>query len=135
MSTPVWQRTTGIYTAEDVIKMLMAGADVTMLCSALLRHGVGRISEILTDLKTWMGDHDYDSINTMKGQHEPAFLPGTGRLRTCQLHEGSAKLYLRNQSFIKRSTPPGFARGWGVFFMYVIFQEIFSLVFVDLMTL
>ncbi|MDX9754306.1 MAG: dihydroorotate dehydrogenase-like protein [bacterium] len=59
--------TTGIYTAEDVIKMLMAGADVTMLCSALLRHGVGRVGEILTDLRTWMEDHEYDSINTMKG--------------------------------------------------------------------
>ena len=59
--------TTGIYTAEDVIKMVMAGADVTMLCSTLLRHGVSRVSEILTDLKVWMEEHDYDSINTMKG--------------------------------------------------------------------
>ncbi|MBD3266794.1 dihydroorotate dehydrogenase-like protein [bacterium] len=59
--------TTGIYTAEDVLKMMMAGADVTMLCSALLRHGVGRVEEILADMKTWMEEHEYDSINTMKG--------------------------------------------------------------------
>jgi dihydroorotate dehydrogenase (fumarate) len=46
--------TTGVHTAEDVIKMIMAGADVTMLCSALLKHGVGRISEIIKGLIQWM---------------------------------------------------------------------------------
>ncbi len=59
--------TTGIYTVDDVIKMVMAGASVTQMCSALLRHGIGRIPEILTDLKTWMEEHEYDSIAMMKG--------------------------------------------------------------------
>lgn len=59
--------TTGIYTAEDVIKMLMAGANVTMLCSALLRHGVGRITEIINDMKIWMEEHEYSDIKTMQG--------------------------------------------------------------------
>ena len=44
--------TTGIHSAEDVLKMLMAGADVTMLASALLKHGPQRITEILTGLTT-----------------------------------------------------------------------------------
>lgn len=59
--------TSGIHTSQDVLKMLMAGADVTMLCSALLRHGPGRIKEILVELNQWMLDHEYSSVRQMKG--------------------------------------------------------------------
>ncbi len=59
--------TTGIYSAEDAIKMLMAGASATMMCSALLRHGVGRIKEVLADMQTWMEEHEYESVNQMQG--------------------------------------------------------------------
>ncbi len=59
--------TTGVHTAEDVIKMLMAGADVTMLCSALLKHGTGRISEIIKGMLQWMEIHEYESVDQMKG--------------------------------------------------------------------
>ncbi len=59
--------TTGIHSAEDVAKMLMAGATVTMMCSALLRHGVGRITEVLNDLRAWMQEHDYESVQIMRG--------------------------------------------------------------------
>lgn len=59
--------TSGIHTAHDVLKMLMAGADVTMLCSALLKHGPHRIAEILTDLDQWMLEHEYVSVKQMRG--------------------------------------------------------------------
>jgi dihydroorotate dehydrogenase (fumarate) len=59
--------TSGIHTSEDVLKMLMAGADVTMMCSALLKHGPGRIKEVLTELTTWMQEHEYESVTQMKG--------------------------------------------------------------------
>lgn len=59
--------TTGIYTSEDVVKMLMAGANVTMMCSALLRHGVGRVTEVLNGLRVWMEEHEYDSVKMMQG--------------------------------------------------------------------
>ena len=59
--------TSGIHTAVDVLKLLMAGADVTMLCSAMLKHGPGRITEILNELDRWMVDHDYVSVSQMKG--------------------------------------------------------------------
>ena len=59
--------TSGIQTAEDALKMLMAGADVTMLCSVLLRHGPQRIAQILADLGRWMTDHEYSSVSQMKG--------------------------------------------------------------------
>jgi dihydroorotate dehydrogenase (fumarate) len=59
--------TSGIHTSEDVLKMLMAGADVTMMCSALLKHGPGRIREVLAELTQWMKEHEYESVSQMKG--------------------------------------------------------------------
>lgn len=59
--------TSGIHTASDVVKMLMAGADVTMLCSVLLHHGAGHLGTILKDLQQWMQDHEYLSVAQMKG--------------------------------------------------------------------
>jgi dihydroorotate dehydrogenase (fumarate) len=57
----------GIHTAEDVLKLVMAGADVTMMCSALLKHGPQHIKNVLADLTRWMEDHEYQSIEQMKG--------------------------------------------------------------------
>jgi len=59
--------TSGIHTAQDVLKMLMAGADVTMMCSALLKHGPGKIKEVLAELEKWMAEHEYESVAQMKG--------------------------------------------------------------------
>ena len=59
--------TSGVHTAVDVLKAVMAGANVTMMASELLKHGVIRIPEILADLQAWMEEHEYDSISQMKG--------------------------------------------------------------------
>jgi dihydroorotate dehydrogenase (fumarate) len=59
--------TTGIHTNEDVLKMVMSGADVTMLCSVLLSHGPGHVKVILQGIEQWMKDHEYTSIAQMKG--------------------------------------------------------------------
>ncbi len=59
--------TTGVHTAQDVLKSIMAGASTTMLASALLTHGVKRISEILNDIQMWMETFEYQSIQQMKG--------------------------------------------------------------------
>jgi len=59
--------TSGIHSAEDVIKLLMVGADVTMLCSSLLRNGIGHLSVIETELRDWMSQHEYESVDQMKG--------------------------------------------------------------------
>ena len=59
--------TSGIHTAEDALKMLMAGADVTMVCSALLKHGPEHITTILQDMERWMTENEYVSIKQMKG--------------------------------------------------------------------
>lgn len=57
----------GIHTHLDVLKGVMAGANVTMMASALLKNGLGRVHEILSDLAAWMEAYGYDSIATMRG--------------------------------------------------------------------
>jgi dihydroorotate dehydrogenase (fumarate) len=59
--------TGGVHRAADVLKMLMAGADVTQLCSALLRHGPRQISAIEKDLVAWLEEHEYESVEQLKG--------------------------------------------------------------------
>jgi dihydroorotate dehydrogenase (fumarate) len=59
--------TTGIHTADDALKMLMAGADVTMLCSSLLMNGPQHLAEVLEGMNQWMIDHEYVSVAQMKG--------------------------------------------------------------------
>ena len=59
--------TSGIHRSSDVLKMLMAGADVTMLCSSLIRHGVRQIGVIERDLVAWMEEHEYTSVVQLKG--------------------------------------------------------------------
>ncbi|MFQ5807031.1 MAG: dihydroorotate dehydrogenase-like protein [Phycisphaerae bacterium] len=59
--------TTGVVTGQDVIKMLMVGADVTQVCSVLLRNGVGELGVMLNDMKVWMDEHEYGSVEQLKG--------------------------------------------------------------------
>lgn len=59
--------TSGIHTAHDALKMIMAGADVTMLCSVLLRKGMAQIAVIEQEMKRWMAEHEYESVAQMKG--------------------------------------------------------------------
>jgi len=59
--------TSGIHRATDVLKMLMAGADVTMLCSVLIRHGIPHIQVIERDLMTWLEEREYLSVQQLRG--------------------------------------------------------------------
>ena len=59
--------TTGIQNAEDVLKMMMVGAKAVMLCSILLRKGVGHISKIQKEMVGWMEGKGYESIKQMQG--------------------------------------------------------------------
>jgi dihydroorotate dehydrogenase (fumarate) len=58
--------TSGIHSAADVLKMLMVGADVTMLCSVLYDKGLGAIRQIETDMSNWLSDHDYQSVHQLQ---------------------------------------------------------------------
>jgi dihydroorotate dehydrogenase (fumarate) len=59
--------TGGIHRATDALKMLMAGADITMVCSALLRHGIPYLEVLERDLKHWMERQGYQSVTQLKG--------------------------------------------------------------------
>lgn len=59
--------TTGIHTAEDVLKATMAGASVSMAASTFLKYGIDHGTEILEGISSWMEEHEYESITQMKG--------------------------------------------------------------------
>lgn len=59
--------TSGVHSAEDLIKSVMAGASVAMTASALLKNGVGAASEILDGMVAWMEEREYESVEQMKG--------------------------------------------------------------------
>ncbi|MCX8091712.1 MAG: dihydroorotate dehydrogenase-like protein [Verrucomicrobiae bacterium] len=70
--------TSGIHRASDVVKMLMVGADVTCLCSALLRHGIRHIATVEKELRQWLEEREYESVRQLKGSlsqikcHDPS---------------------------------------------------------------
>jgi dihydroorotate dehydrogenase (fumarate) len=59
--------TGGVHTSYDVLKAMMAGAQVAMMTSAILKHGIDYISTVLSELTTWMEEHEYESIRQMQG--------------------------------------------------------------------
>jgi len=59
--------TTGVQTSTEVVKYLLAGADVVMTTSALLRHGPGYIATLLSGLEQWMAAKEYRSVKQMRG--------------------------------------------------------------------
>jgi dihydroorotate dehydrogenase (fumarate) len=59
--------TSGIHYGEDVIKMLLVGANVTMLCSTLLRYGVDYVKDIQGEVIEWMTKHEYESVMQLQG--------------------------------------------------------------------
>jgi dihydroorotate dehydrogenase (fumarate) len=59
--------TSGVHHGVDALKMLMAGADVTMLCSVLLRRGIDHIRVIEREMREWMEEHEYESVDQIKG--------------------------------------------------------------------
>jgi len=59
--------TSGVHSHLDVIKVMMAGGDVAMVCSELLKHGISRVSDMVSGLQIWMEENEYESITQMKG--------------------------------------------------------------------
>ena len=59
--------TSGIHSAAAVTKAVLVGADVAHVCSVLLKHGLGKIGELVDGLQAWMEEHEYESVAQMKG--------------------------------------------------------------------
>ncbi len=59
--------TTGVHTGYDVAKLVLVGADVAMTTSSLLRNGPSHLATIEAQLRDWMTEHEYESIEQMRG--------------------------------------------------------------------
>ena len=59
--------TGGVHSAEDVIKSIMAGGNVAMMCSALHIHGIDHIGRVLADLQYWLEKREYSSLSQTRG--------------------------------------------------------------------
>jgi dihydroorotate dehydrogenase (fumarate) len=59
--------TSGVHNAEDVIKLVLAGADAVMMASALLRDGPAHFRVLLDGLRSWLLGHSCDTLASIKG--------------------------------------------------------------------
>lgn len=59
--------TSGIAGGTDVVKVLLVGADVAMMTSALLRDGARHVATVERELRAWMVEHEYESVTQMRG--------------------------------------------------------------------
>lgn len=62
----------GAHSGTDVVKGLMVGADVVMMTSAVLRHGAGHIRTVEAELRAWLTDHEYESVEQLRGSASQA---------------------------------------------------------------
>jgi dihydroorotate dehydrogenase (fumarate) len=76
--------TSGIHTAEDVIKMLMVGARITMMCSALLQHGIDHLRSVEQELREWMERYEYASVEQMQGSMSQQYCPDPSAFERAQ---------------------------------------------------
>jgi dihydroorotate dehydrogenase (fumarate) len=67
--------TGGVHTAQDMLKSMMAGANVAMMASALLQNGIGHAAAVLKELTRWMEEHEYESIQQMRGSMSQRSVP------------------------------------------------------------
>ncbi len=76
--------TSGIHRGTDAVKMIMAGASVTMLCSCLLRHGIKHIRVVEQELRDWMTEHEYASVQQMRGSLSQKYCADPGAFERAQ---------------------------------------------------
>jgi dihydroorotate dehydrogenase (fumarate) len=67
--------TGGVHSAQDALKSMMAGAQVAMMTSALLKRGPAHLGQVLADMADWMAEHDYESIEQMQGSMSQRSVP------------------------------------------------------------
>lgn len=94
--------TGGIHGAEDALKALMAGADITHVCSVMIRQGPEVIATILQDMQQWMEEHEYESVRQLKGSvcRDRALNPGAydraNYVEVMQSHRGYRRTTVNN---------------------------------------
>jgi dihydroorotate dehydrogenase (fumarate) len=76
--------TSGIHHGKDVIKMMMVGANATMIVSALLRHGIEYLGELTREINHWMEENEYESIKQMQGSMSQIHCPDESAFERAQ---------------------------------------------------
>jgi dihydroorotate dehydrogenase (fumarate) len=76
--------TGGVHGAEDVVKLLMVGANVTMMCSSLMRNGINHLRHVERELRDWMEAHEYESAAQMQGSMSQLRCPDPGAFERAQ---------------------------------------------------
>jgi dihydroorotate dehydrogenase (fumarate) len=85
--------TGGVHTAEDVLKCMMAGANIAMMTSVLLERGIDYLRALSASLEAWMQDHEYESVQQMRGSMsyknvaQPAAYERANYMRVLQAYE------------------------------------------------
>lgn len=96
--------TSGVHSGAEVVKAVMAGADVAMLTSALLMHGAGHLRLVHDEVVAWMTAHGYESVSQLRGSATQATAGDPAAFERANymaaLHSWSAPTHLS-------STPPG----------------------------
>lgn len=72
--------TSGVHFSDDVVKVLLAGADVAMMASVLMRFGPSAISKLLDELRYWLEEREYESVEQLKGSMSRANCPNPAGL-------------------------------------------------------
>jgi dihydroorotate dehydrogenase (fumarate) len=67
--------TSGIGSSRDVLRALLAGADVAMIASTLYRHGVPQLRALLDGVQQWLQANGYQSVEQIKGALSHARCP------------------------------------------------------------
>jgi dihydroorotate dehydrogenase (fumarate) len=72
--------TSGIHTAEDAIKLMLAGADAVHLASALLEHGPSYLGQVQAGIVEWMEEHGFETIDDFRGRVSQIAVPDPSEL-------------------------------------------------------
>lgn len=72
--------TSGIHCLEGAVKLLLAGADATMVASVVLMHGPSVLETLIDGLRTWLQEKEYDSVEQLKGSMSRGNCPDPGLL-------------------------------------------------------
>jgi dihydroorotate dehydrogenase (fumarate) len=66
---------TGVHSATDVLKVLLAGADVAMMTSVLLRNGPDHLRRVEVGVGDWMDRHGYETVDQLRGRLSQRSIP------------------------------------------------------------
>jgi len=86
----------GVHSAQDALKGILAGADVTMMTSALLHHGCDYLTTVIDGVRSWLEEHEYVSVEQAKGSlsegaaPDPAAFSRANYMKTLISYTGSA---------------------------------------------